>query len=97
MGVRVPWDGGKSRGKFADPSVADVSSVDFDVIEGKQPGDTAVHLVGRWGAAPSVALAVSDELVAASMLVARVVTAAAWSAGGEPSPQYSFWLISLRQ
>ena len=77
----------------ADESVAGVSGTDFDVIEGKQPGDTVIHLGGLLGGSPSAAVTVSDVLVAASALVARVVTAAAWESGGQPPSQYTYGMV----
>ena len=73
----------------ADVSVADVSSASSDVIEGKRAGSTTVHLGGRSGISPSASLTVSDVTVFASSLVARLVTAVEWDAGGQPSSQYA--------
>ena len=73
----------------ANSSVAGVSSASVDVIEGRQPGSTTVHLGGRVGLLPSAALEVSLTPVVASSLVARVVTGASWSVGGQPASQYS--------
>ena len=53
-----------------DTNVAGVSSARSDVIQGKQPGSTTVHLDGRLGREPSVALTVSDTLVMATTLIA---------------------------
>ena len=72
-----------------DVSVAGVSGASFDVIEGRQSGSTTVHLGGRLGSEPSAALQVSDSPVLAAALVARVVTDAVWSPGGQPSSQFS--------
>ena len=73
----------------ADISVAGVSSSSSDLIQGKQPGSTAVHLGGRLGSTPFTVLSVSDTPVSASYLVARVVTSVDWASGGQPSPQYA--------
>ena len=74
----------------ANSKVAGVSSSRFDVIQGKQAGSTYVHLGGRLGLQPSVSLTVSDTLVTATSLIARVVTGASWTSVGQPPPQYSF-------
>ena len=73
-----------------DTAVAGVSSVSFDVIQGRRTGTTRVHLLGREGSTPSAQLTVSDTTVTVLMLVARVVTSAEWIASGHPSSQYAF-------
>ena len=77
----------------ADTAVADVSSTRFDAIQGKSAGSTSVHLGGLVGSEPSAPLEVSDTLVSASSLVARVVTGAAWRL--QPSVQFSVGEVVL--
>ena len=71
-----------------DSSVAGVLSVQYDVIEGRQAGATTAHLSGLVGAAPSVAISVTDTLVSVSELVVRVVTGVSWTTA--PPSQYTF-------
>ena len=71
-------------------SVAGVTSARHDIIEGRQAGQTTVHLGGLLGKEPAEAIEVSDTLVFASTLVARVITSASWVAAGQPPSEYTF-------
>ena len=72
-----------------DSLVASVSSSRYDIIEGRQAGETTAHLSGRLGALPSVTITVSDSIVIASELVGQVITGSAWSAGDQFLPGYT--------
>ena len=63
-----------------DSSVAAVTSTRYNIIEGRQAGHTNAHLSGLIDMLPVAVVTVSDTLVFASALIARVITAASWRA-----------------
>ena len=70
-----------------DLSIAGVSALQHDVVQGKSAGSTWLQLSGRSNG-PLAVLNVSDELVWVSELVARVVTGASWASDDAPASEF---------